>query len=353
MRIPSTIMDRKHSFFAGLLVLATLLIYAGIHTAVDLKYRFDGGGYSYAYYGGQSSFATFVDARPFNEAQMQEVAGYLAQANLQPTDSTEQKIIKLATLVLRRLDDTRGIPDQGWEKNSKYEQFRMVWDKKMSGIWCSHFRLVYTHLANLAGIPTRAVHSGVARSPWANEEKKVGASRHTFSESYIAEKDQWAFVDVDQKIILMRDSNGNYLNAVDLHDIMMGYRRDGNLQVATYDSARGIVRDEAFETTEDLADFLREQTAHEIFIQANQKFWYNRNGRLRFLYRPYVGTLVLGKKLYVLGGLGLLMGLVSCGYFGNVLFGKLRRSRTQPGYDVARNSGANKGFVVSVDSSRI
>lgn len=332
MKRLSRLKQRKRSLFALVFVLAGLLFYVGAQIGIDMGLQFNAGGYSYLYYGGVNATGTFAVANPFTDSEKSELSGYLRQANLLPSDSTEQKIIKLSKFILDRLDDTRGVPERSWYQKGKYEQFQMVWNKQLSGIFCTQFRLVYTRLANEAGIPTRVIHSRVAILPRSNKwiERK-GVGTHNFSESYIIESGQWAHVDLNEKIILMRDTDGNFINTVDLYDIYMGNKQGDHwnafyrqIEVATYDSSTQTVRQEHLGSRDDFVDFFSEQTQYPLFFHENQIFHYERNNREMYMFKPYVVVSRVGRISYALAGAGVLLALVSCVYFIWPLLARVR-----------------------------
>lgn len=319
----------KPTLFAASLVLAGLLVYVGLGLGIDIDLQFNGRGYSFLYYGGVNETDRFVKSKEnyLNGAEKEELSGILQRVNLLPSDSTEQKIIKLSKFILDRIDDTRGVPERSWYKKSPYERFQMVWNKQLSGTWCTQFRHVYTLLANEAGIPTRIVRSAVAQGPKTNRVKEgEGVSRHNFSESYIIETGQWAHVDLNQKIILPRDADGSFMNTIDLYEILMGHKQGDRFMLNTYDSLNQTIQKKHFESRADLVNFFNEQTAYRFFFQDNQIYDYDVDGRIwKYRYRPYVPTNRVGKKSYALAGVGVSLVLVSCMYFIWPLLARFRQ----------------------------
>ena len=316
-------------FFALALIVSGILVYAGVALYTDkVVYRkFDAGGYSYLYQGGADATTHFV-SHPYGDAQREILAGYLLQANLLATDTTEQRISKLSKFILDRLDDTRGTPDDSWYEETEFDQFQQVWNKELSGIHCTQFRHVFASLANEAGIPTRVVHSGVTVGP-DTRFRDWSVSGHTFSESYIAETGDWAIVDLHTGFILIRDADGRFLNTIDLYDIMMGHRQGDDFELAAYDSPAQAIRSTRFGTSDDLAAFFFGNTAYRVFFQEyNQKFRYERNDRGKYYFRPYSGPItdrLLRKRFYALAGAGALLALFSCIYFIGPLRNGVRR----------------------------
>jgi len=322
--------QRRPTLFTASLMLAGLLVYVGLGLGIDMGLQFNGSGYSFLYYGGVNETDRFVKTKEnyLNDAEKEELSRVLERVNLLPSDSTEQKIIKLSKFILDRIDDTRGVPERSWYKKSPYERFQMVWNKQLSGIWCTQFRLVYNLLANEAGIPTRIVRSQIARGPKTNRVKEgKGAIRHNFSESYIIETGQWAHVDLSEKIILPRDADGSFINTIGLYDILMGHKQGDRFMLTTYDSLNQTIQKKHFESRGDLVNFFNEQTAYRFFFQDNQIYDYDVDGRYwKYRYRPYVATLNrVGKKSYALAGVGVSLALVSCIYFVWPLLARVRQ----------------------------
>ena len=312
------------------LLIGAALIYTAFATSIKFNVysRFDAGGYSYLYHGGASAANDFVSL-PYSNDEREALSGYLLKANFLPGDSTEQKIVKLAEVILDRLDGTRGVPDQRWYEADSYEQFELIWQKELSGIYCTQFRHVYTSLANEAGIPTRIVHSRVTTGPDTRQMKRGrGVSDHNFAESYIAETGDWAFVDLDSKVVLVRGADGRYLNSIDLHDIFLGKRQGNDLELTAYNSSAGTVQERSFATAEDLSSFFAEQTNFRLFFQENQMYAYERNGRSHFFYRPYVAPekdVYVRKRFYALAGAGALLALAGIVFLLRPVFPRIGR----------------------------
>jgi hypothetical protein len=76
-------------------------------------------------------------------------------------------------------------------------------------LWCHNNAEIYVFFANAIGIPTRKVSVG-------GEFDACSLSGHAFAESYIKEQNRWAYVDVTSANILVRNTEGLYLNTLDL-----------------------------------------------------------------------------------------------------------------------------------------
>ena len=323
--IPDMLFRKKMALAGSAIVLGGLLIFAGIKTGTKFYVfsQFDSGGYAYLYHGGPSTVGHFV-SHPFEEHERSSLAGYVLQATISASDTTEEKIAKLAKFILDRIDESRGVPDRSWYQEGPFEQFELVWNKQLSGIYCSQFRHVYTSLANQAGIPTRVVHSKVTTGPNTRQtERRKGVSGHNFSESYIAETDEWAIVDLHSRLALIRDADGSFVNTIDLYDLLMGNKRGGGFTLVHYDSATRSVRQEHLDSTDALTGFFSEHTPYSLFFHDNQIFNYERNGRDYFFYRPYLAPkrdVFTRKRFVALSGAGALLVI-----FGFVYFARSRR----------------------------
>lgn len=121
---------------------------------------------------------------------------------------TQTKLEHLGRYLLKQLDDKRGIPSDNMESASPFQQYQNSLKNK-SGIWCTNFAKIYTFFANVAGIPTRLVKVN-------GSIDGVNLSNHLFSESFIQEKQQWAFVDLTSRKLFVSNKHGDFLNAIDL-----------------------------------------------------------------------------------------------------------------------------------------
>lgn len=124
------------------------------------------------------------------------------------SDSTETKIRKLATFLIRNLSDKGGIPTKEGGKMRPLKQYlsALTGDLKL---WCHNFSQIYVFFANAVGIPSREVLAS-------GQLDDCRLSGHAFAESYIKEKKQWAIVDPSSYVFYMKYPDGNYVNTLDL-----------------------------------------------------------------------------------------------------------------------------------------
>jgi hypothetical protein len=79
--------------------------------------------------------------------------------------------------------------------------------------WCTQYAQEWVFWANRAGIPTRFVFG--ART----QDNTIVYSGHSWAESFIGEQNRWAFVDLSQGHVCIRDKEGQVLNTVELFQL--------------------------------------------------------------------------------------------------------------------------------------
>ncbi|MBN1541785.1 transglutaminase domain-containing protein, partial [candidate division KSB1 bacterium] len=79
--------------------------------------------------------------------------------------------------------------------------------------WCTQFGQIWTFFANRAGIPTRLLQG--ART----QDNTFVYTGHTWAESWIAEQQRWAFVDLSHAYVAVFDKAGRVLNTVELFSL--------------------------------------------------------------------------------------------------------------------------------------
>jgi hypothetical protein len=150
----------------------------------------------------------FVDNSFFEDDVIKVRKILKEEVNIQYNDSTKAKIEKLAVFLLNKLDDKRGIPLGKMDLFSPFTQYNYALSGK-SRIWCSNFASIFSFFANNAGIPTRIISVS-------GRLDGVNISGHVFAESFIKEKEKWAFVDLTSKKLLLVNSRGDFLNTLDI-----------------------------------------------------------------------------------------------------------------------------------------
>ncbi|OGV37768.1 MAG: hypothetical protein A2020_05240 [Lentisphaerae bacterium GWF2_45_14] len=148
----------------------------------------------------------------YKEEDLAEAARLIkAEINITARDTTEIKIKKLASFILRNLSDKGGIPTKEGAKMIPLKQYLSALSGDLK-LWCHNFSEIYVFFANAAGIPSREVSS-------TGSLDGCRLSGHAFAESYIKEKEQWAFVDPTSYILYMKYPDGTYVNTIDLFSL--------------------------------------------------------------------------------------------------------------------------------------
>ena len=130
------------------------------------------------------------------------------EIGIKKSDSTEAKIFKISSFILKKFKDKPGIPDDKMQSMTPLEQYYFV-NAGKSGIWCSNYAMIYTFFAICADIPTRLV-------ALKGKLDDVQLTGHIFSESFISEQSRWAKVDVISNIFLIKNRDGKVLNTADI-----------------------------------------------------------------------------------------------------------------------------------------
>jgi len=132
------------------------------------------------------------------------------KTGISPSDGTEARIRKLVVFLLDKLEDKGGIPSDGFNQLSPFQQFAQAsGGGKDAAVWCGNYAEIYVFFANLAGVPTRKVVNGGRL--W-----RMAFSGHSYAESYVAERNQWAQVDLSSLRAFVKNDAGDFMNAADL-----------------------------------------------------------------------------------------------------------------------------------------
>ncbi len=126
-----------------------------------------------------------------------------------PSGGTRERIERLMAHIVTELDAHRGTPS--------YEMMRVLsplaqYDRARAGreqVFCANFAQIYSFFATLARIPTREVSI-------VGERDGVALGGHTFNESFIAERGEWAYVDVTFQLGLVETPERGYLDGLEL-----------------------------------------------------------------------------------------------------------------------------------------
>lgn len=133
------------------------------------------------------------------------------QAGICTEDSTEEKIFKIGTFLINKLESGKTNLEDEIKVLSPLQQYKRIAEGR-SGFWCTNVAVIYTFFAVCADIPTRLV----ALSGMVNDVKLSG---HIFTESFFNEKKQWVFIDVNSQCLFIKNNHGYLLNTLDIFDL--------------------------------------------------------------------------------------------------------------------------------------
>ncbi|MFZ5517867.1 MAG: transglutaminase domain-containing protein [Candidatus Zhuqueibacterota bacterium] len=128
---------------------------------------------------------------------------------IQGDETTFRKMEKLTRYLRIKLINARGVP----KDDARWMNPLLLFEEMVSGDckgWCTQHGQIYTFFANRAGIPTRLMLGALT------QDNLFVYTGHTWAESYIAEQQRWAFVDLSHSNIYITDKNGLVLNTADL-----------------------------------------------------------------------------------------------------------------------------------------
>lgn len=135
------------------------------------------------------------------------------EIGVRPDEPTLSKLEKIGTYLLSHYYRYAGTPDQELASlDPPKMQAALDRDGAINGrgIWCTQFAALFTHYAKVAGIPSRRVFATGALS-------EVSLSGHAIAESYIAEQQRWAYMDLSsRKFFVFDPDTGLVLNTLDL-----------------------------------------------------------------------------------------------------------------------------------------
>lgn len=145
------------------------------------------------------------------EQEIKNVSSILRnEVKLQHKDSTIQKIKKISAYILSKLQYKHGTPADTMDKLSPQQKFDFAL-RNRSKVWCGDFADIFALYANTAGITTRLVCTE-------GDANGILKSGHSFNECYVPEIQQWVFIDLTSATLLVQNSQGIYLNAIDFYN---------------------------------------------------------------------------------------------------------------------------------------
>lgn len=208
-QIEASAFRRRRALIPGLLIFVLLLL----SLLVNAYFIRKGGNYLLVRPADSSFFysAAQIDAaRDFLRLEsapaLTELQTTLEHDLLLPAlSSTFEKIEAVGLYILAAINHVEGLAPLPATTRSGIEALRMQQHGEQT-IWPSAVARVYVAIANAAGIPSRLVRlvaGGATDSYW-------------FAESYIAEQDRWAFVDLSRRKFYVADWVGEAISAAEL-----------------------------------------------------------------------------------------------------------------------------------------
>ena len=175
-------------------------------------------------------------------------------------DNSIIKIQKIASYVLKNLDNHRGIPIDSMDIISPIEQLKFVEHKK-SKVWCGNFSKIFSFLANNADVLTRAVDLG------GNIEGVLKPKpKHSFNEVFIKELNKWVFIDLTSKTLFVKSSSGEFLNTIDFYNSHM--LKSDNLTIVTFE--QNSIKEIEYEKIRPFYEYYFSQNSYFMFYLKNQ-----------------------------------------------------------------------------------
>ena len=123
-------------------------------------------------------------------------------------EDTSEKIVKISKYLYERIEQFSGIPSDSMKYLSPLAQYKLIISGK-DGAWCHNYAVIYTFFMTAAGIPTRLVSVE-------GEIDQVKIAGHIFAESFVKEKNKWAFSDMNSGLFLSEDASGNPYDTIEL-----------------------------------------------------------------------------------------------------------------------------------------
>lgn len=131
--------------------------------------------------------------------------------HIQPTDSTINKIKIIGNYIHQSVKFSMGIPADSLSKYSVYKQFCLAKNQETK-IWCGNIADIFHLFTSAAGIVSRNI--GLS-----GKKEIFNLGLHAANECYLTETGEWAYADITQNILLLKDSTGKILNTVDLYQL--------------------------------------------------------------------------------------------------------------------------------------
>ena len=140
--------------------------------------------------------------------------------HIKPTDSTLKKITIIGNYIYQSVKQSMGTPPDSLAKQSVYQQFCLAKNKETK-IWCGNIADIFHLFATVGGIVTRNI--GLS-----GKKEIFNTGLHAANECYLPETGEWAYTDITQNILFLKDSAGKIFNTVDLYQLKK-LNQTGNL----------------------------------------------------------------------------------------------------------------------------
>ena len=149
-----------------------------------------------------------VPISAISEQEKRKVEKLLSKFGVVATDTTKTKIEKIASALHSQLYAMRGVPHPVMRSLNGFQQYQTAISGK-SKVYCANHAEIFAYFANVAGVPTRIVDVG-------GETKGLPQAAHAFAESFVAEQNRWAYVDLQLDIAFLTNTKGQVLNGIDV-----------------------------------------------------------------------------------------------------------------------------------------
>ena len=167
----------------------------------------------------------------------------LASLGIDESQPTVEKIEAIAAGLWGSLIDKGGAPQPFMRQLTPWQQYQAAL-RGDSRVYCANIARIYAFVANECGVPTRLVDA-------AGSLDGVALSAHAFTESYVPERGEWAYVDATLGVFLIRTPSGSLVDGAELlHHGAAGT----TAELSTTDVRTGVVRHGPFDA---VSEFVR------------------------------------------------------------------------------------------------
>lgn len=137
---------------------------------------------------------------------------------------TLNKAIAIGSFLYNRFSLQSGRPSDELLKASPIDQYKMLSASRSEKLWCGNFAQMFAFFCWSQNIVAR------------NIEIMYPGDRHVLNECYIPEMGGWIMVDVTNNLLLIRNSEGKFLNLVQFRDAL---KKNSPLSFLKSDSVSG------------------------------------------------------------------------------------------------------------------